>query len=101
MLGLRRDNGCFQDLSWRCDLPESVDLEVFVDNLREAGFRVDGPGSPLRVARSREDDVVVVVPRTRRMQIRVNYLVSREARSARAEDIARRLAAAAGFGVEP
>jgi len=96
LLGLRRDHGCVRDLMWRCDLPDETGLDAFVRALEHAGFRLDDPGPLLRILRRPDGDAIVIVPRTRRVQVRVGFAVPMAERAHRAGEIAAVIARAAG-----
>jgi len=99
-----RESSCVRDLLWRCDLPAAVDIESFLGEMRSAGYLVDSLSPDLRYLKDPTGNVVVVLPRTGRVQIRVCYAVPREQRPATAREVAASVQGAldaAGAGGRP
>lgn len=74
-LNLRLERSCIDNLLWRCDLPPEVDLDELADALRDAGCVRRGESSvlPLWVYFTPEEHRILIVPATRRVQLRVHY----------------------------
>ncbi|MCA9648839.1 MAG: hypothetical protein KC501_02970 [Myxococcales bacterium] len=93
-LGLRRDHGCMHDLQWRLDLPPGLGTEGLERRLAGHGFVAKAPGPGVLVFDGCSGHVLVIVPRTGRVQIRVDCGVPRERRPRVAAELAQMLAAA-------
>lgn len=80
------DAGCFDYLNWRCDLAGEAEpsFAALERHFAARGFEARGRHPALYSFR-RPDFAEIVVLRTGRVQIRVDYLIARERR----EDIAR------------
>lgn len=86
-MNLERDHGCFADLHWRLDVGREVDW-TRVEGQLAGGIAVEDSPSFLRVWRADGGHQVVIVPRTGRIQIRLDPVVARDERA----ETARRLA---------
>ncbi|MBI4952408.1 MAG: hypothetical protein HY908_10275 [Myxococcales bacterium] len=95
-LALSREARCVRDLLWRCDLPVVAHVPAVLEALARRGFAESTAGLLVRSMVGPDEDVLVVVPRTARVEIRVSYLVAPEARAARARALARLLAECCG-----
>ncbi len=95
---LEPGNGCLRQLVWECHLDGSFpDVGGWVAALERRGWTVaSGPtaGTLVQLAHP-AGHRVVVVPATRRVQIRVDYLVAYGDRPQAALDVAAELVAAA------
>ncbi len=89
---LRRDQGCFRDLSWRASLPDGVQLDELRRVLADRSFTERTPGPGVLTFADEAGHLLVVVPRTRRVQIRVSYTISLEERAPTAARLATLLA---------
>jgi len=84
---LEVEAGCVDLLKWRCDLEPGLDFEALTLDLRRHGLRarVFEPG--LIVLDGEQGEQMVIVPRTGRVQIRVDLLTPKPERAR----VARRL----------
>lgn len=81
------DAGCVRSLLWRLDLPPTTDWSALTSKLVARGLRVGGVPQ-VRTFEREGAFVLVVVPRTGRVQIRIDYLVPQTSRQALAETAA-------------
>ncbi len=78
---LEQDHGCYFGLSWRCSFDPPVSPEQLVEGLCAAGWKDNSARNTLLYElRHRDGHTLVIVPRTGRVQLRLNYLVPREQR---------------------
>ena len=84
---LTRDHTCQRNLNWRTDVaPEVVD-GVVQELLATDRYHLAGTMPFLVTLESTDKSRVIVVPRTGRIQIRVNYEIPTESRRLAAEAI--------------
>lgn len=92
-LRLSQDIGCTRALLWRLEfeppLPSTATLDAA---LASAGFELTRAPAGLRIYDHEDEDRVVFVPRTGRLQLRLSYLRPRRERVDDAISIAKRLA---------
>ncbi|NOY91396.1 MAG: hypothetical protein GXP55_09305 [Deltaproteobacteria bacterium] len=70
-LRMERAHGCFRDLTWRVTGHEAFDPGTFSRRFVEAGLE-DRSRSPLvREFVSSEGDVLIFIPKTRRLELRI------------------------------
>ena len=89
-LELRRERSCISDLLWRCELPEEVNLEEVRRELHRCGCVQRGASSPLPlwVFFTAQGHRILLVPATRRLQLRLNYELPKPERSNAARELA-------------
>ena len=89
-LNLRRERSCIDDLLWRCDLPEEIDPETLATALEERGWCRRGESSslPLWVYSTPEEHRILIVPATRRLQLRIHYGLPKPRRAGEAKRLA-------------
>ncbi len=84
---LEPDPSCCRDLHWRIPLPDDLALDVLAERLLARGWRDVSTAPFLRVLESEARHDLVIVPRTRRAQLRLDYLVPRASRREVAERV--------------
>ncbi|QDG52380.1 hypothetical protein FIV42_17015 [Persicimonas caeni] len=96
LLNLRLEQSCVDNLLWRVDLPDEVDLAALGEALAGLGCREKGEASvlPVFVTFTEDEHRIMIVETTRRTQLRVHYLTPKGERVAAAEGIAELLAQA-------
>jgi len=72
-LRMERAHGCIRDLTWRIEGHESAsaDWEHLVQALVRRGCEDRTTHSAIRELRTPQDDVIVLIPRTARLELRV------------------------------
>ena len=90
MTAIERDHACFQDLHWRLSLAPGLDWDALEARLAPALARESSP-TFLRVLSAEDGCQIVIVPRTGRVQIRVDPLIPLAERRPCAEKLARLL----------
>lgn len=90
---IEREHGCCGELEWRVAVPPDVDLEAVADRLEVRGYRPRCRAPQLSVLRHSGRHEIVIVPLTRRVQLRVYLHTPRAARAEVAEYLAADLAA--------
>lgn len=99
LASLQRDHTCVQNMNWRCDVPPGA-VDRLLAALLAAGFvRQPGPDA-LPALLSPDHHRVLVVRRTGRVQLRIDYVIPPHERRHAAEAlfalIVRRLAETPG-----
>lgn len=89
---VQRDSSCIRGLLWRVEPPEHVEVGRLIAALRAHGFTEHGTPGVIRHLSAADETAVIVVPRTRRLQIRLSYLVDPSEREAKARCVAANLA---------
>ncbi len=88
-----KEHSCTDSPLWRWELPAHADVEALLDRAAESGYVDHSPSQAVRMFRRTTGDMVVLVPRTRRVQIRVDYRLSVAGRADRAQLLAAELQA--------
>ncbi|MEM7049936.1 MAG: hypothetical protein AAF604_09755 [Acidobacteriota bacterium] len=91
---LARESGCIGQLNWRTDLPPEVSLDSLAAVLGLAGWSVAARHRILWVLRRTDGCEISIVPKTRRVRLRVHYLIDQERRSDTARSLYRELSVA-------
>lgn len=84
---LEPDPSCCRGLHWRVPLPEDLPIDTLAERLIARGWRDVSTAPFLRVLENEARHDLVIVPRTRRAQLRLDYLVPGESRRAVAEQV--------------
>ncbi|MBI2377875.1 MAG: hypothetical protein HYV07_27985 [Deltaproteobacteria bacterium] len=86
---ITRDLGCRRDLLWRLYLPDGEGFGGLVARLVASGWSEIDVGSELLRSFEREDGhVIVVSPRSRKVQVRISPEAPKEERASSAASIA-------------
>ncbi len=93
-LSISPEPGCCGQLNWRLDLPVDSDFDRLRQQLESVGYRAACRHSFLVVLRHREGHEIAIVPRTGRVQLRVDRLTAEGERATVAAGIAGDLATA-------
>lgn len=88
---VERDHGCSARLTWRCRLPDGVDVMEVVGRLD--GFCATNRTDGLLILDHGDGCRLVVVPRTGRIQLRLGFLTAFDDRAPHARDFGRRILA--------
>lgn len=85
---LRPDRSCIKFLLWRYELPEHVDVVRFAAYVEREGWTAQTNSVlPLHTLTHEHGHRLIIVPATRRVQLRLHYMVPREHREAYAQRI--------------
>lgn len=96
-LGLRHERGCIESRLWRCDVAPGLAPEVLVTRLVEAwGWRHVRASMGSVELRDAQGHAVIWVPRTGRLQLRIDYAIPKELRPRAAQVVAMVLERALG-----
>jgi hypothetical protein len=88
---LTRDQSCIRSLAWSVGLPRATDLAGLLPGLEGRGFSLHRRVGALCVLRDGRENEVAVVLSTRRVQIRVCYLLPVAERRPMAERLYRQI----------
>lgn len=80
--------GCMEGFQWHWEVPTSISVEDLVLGLRESGFRDESQFDWVWELINQDEHKIVIVPKTRRLQIRINYMVPKPKREITAWKIA-------------
>ncbi|MBL8942848.1 MAG: hypothetical protein JNK45_06870 [Myxococcales bacterium] len=100
---VKRDSSCVRGLLWRVEPPEDLEVEQLIAALLANGLTEHGTPGVIRHLSAADETAVIVVPKTRRVQIRLSYLVDPSEREAKARFVAASIAqwAALPAGIDP
>ncbi|MBI5507996.1 MAG: hypothetical protein HY903_04515 [Deltaproteobacteria bacterium] len=88
-LTLELDHGCFHDLTWRLTLTTpDPDVSTLVQRLVAGGWNTETRLQTVVYVESPHGHVLVVIPATGRLQLRLHYTTPGEARARTAHAVA-------------
>ena len=89
LVDLELDQGCYRDLTWRCT-PRAGDVDVarLAQALAASGYDLDSRNDKIIYLHHRAGHVLVMVPATGRIQIRLHYLTGADKRPLAAQVLA-------------
>lgn len=82
------ERNCMEGLQWRWEIPPDLPLPLLKEGLQQEGYHDKSPFEWVWSLEHENENKVVIVPRTRRLQIRLSYLIEKEKRPVAAWSIA-------------
>ena len=88
---ITKEHSCTDSLLWCWEAPHKADFETLLEGAAKAGYVDHSPSQALRMLRRPTGDMVILVPETRRVQIRIDYRLPVDERADRAQLVAAEL----------
>jgi len=85
------EQGCMNKLMWRWDLPESLDPHTLKEELLKKQYKDLTKFETVVVLESLSEHKIIIIPRTRRLQIRLHYITPQDDRPSVATEVAMEL----------